>query len=92
MVIPVIAYYAVMSVLAYVTYAVDKKAAIHRRRRVRERTLHLLGVLGGWPGALLAQQQLRHKTRKTAFLVGFWLSVVLNLACVWWLIFQLGII
>ncbi|TVP51811.1 MAG: DUF1294 domain-containing protein, partial [Halomonas sp.] len=58
-------FYAVFSVIAYTTYAVDKKAAINRRQRVSEKTLHLLGLLGGWPGALLAQQRLRHKTQKT---------------------------
>lgn len=71
--------------LAYVTYASDKKAAINNRRRVSEKSLHLMGVLGGWPGALLAQQRLRHKTQKTTFQMIFWLTVVLNLACVGWL-------
>jgi uncharacterized membrane protein YsdA (DUF1294 family) len=76
-----VALYAVASVLAYITYVIDKKAAIHQRRRVSEKTLHLLGLLGGWPGALLAQQRLRHKTRKTAFQAVFWLTVAVNVAC-----------
>lgn len=42
--------------------------------------LALLGLLGGWPGALVAQQRLRHKTRKTAFVVTFWITAVLNVA------------
>lgn len=79
--IPIVAFYAVVSVLAYVTYAIDKQAAIKQRRRVSEKSLHLLGLLGGWPGGLLAQQWLRHKTRKTAFQVIFWLTVGANLAC-----------
>ncbi|MGO2242531.1 MAG: DUF1294 domain-containing protein, partial [Halomonas sp.] len=70
--IPIVAFYAVVSAIAYITYAIDKKAAIKNRRRVSEKTLHLLGVMGGWPGALLAQQRLRHKTQKTAFQVTFW--------------------
>ena len=89
MVITIIAFYALMSVLAYIAYAVDKKAAIKRRQRVSEKSLHLLGLLGGWPGALLAQQQLRHKTQKTAFQVTFWLTATLNLVCVGWLMSSL---
>lgn len=81
--IPIVTFYAVVSVIAYVTYAIDKKAAIKNRRRVSEKSLHLLGVLGGWPGALLAQQRLRHKTQKTSFQLIFWITVALNLAGLW---------
>ncbi|MBF57772.1 DUF1294 domain-containing protein [Halomonas sp. FeN2] len=90
--IPFVAFYAVVSVIAYITYAIDKKAAIKNRRRVSEKSLHLLGVVGGWPGALLAQQQLRHKTQKTTFQVTFWLTVVVNLACAGWLMVSLSLI
>ncbi|MBT2788285.1 MULTISPECIES: DUF1294 domain-containing protein [unclassified Halomonas] len=90
--IPIVAFYAVMSVIAYITYAIDKKAAIKNRRRVSEKSLHLLGIVGGWPGALLAQQQLRHKTQKTAFQVTFWLTVVVNLVCAGWLTVSLSLI
>ncbi|OWV28410.1 DUF1294 domain-containing protein [Halomonas campaniensis] len=90
--IPIVAFYALISVIAYITYAIDKKAAINNRRRVSERSLHLLGIVGGWPGAFLAQQRLRHKTQKTAFQVTFWLTVVVNLVCVGWLMVSLNLI
>lgn len=90
--IPIVAFYAVISMLAYITYAIDKKSAINNRRRVSEKTLHLLGVVGGWPGAFLAQQRLRHKTQKTAFQVTFWLTVVVNLVCAGWLTVSLNLI
>ena len=32
----------------------------------------------GWPGALLAQQVLRHKTSKTSFIAVFWLTILVN--------------
>lgn len=44
-----------------------------------ESTLLLLGLVGGWPGAIVAQQTLRHKTIKLSFRVSFWLSVVVNI-------------
>lgn len=75
------ALYAVVSVITYITYVVDKKAAIKNRRRVSEKSLHLLALAGGWPGALLAQQRWRHKTQKASFRVVFWLTVIANLAC-----------
>ncbi|XUO88493.1 DUF1294 domain-containing protein [Halomonas sp. KM072] len=76
-----LAWYATASVITYVLYAWDKWAAIKQRQRVSEKTLHWLALLGGWPGAWCAQQQLRHKTQKTAFRRVFWVTVVLNLAC-----------
>ena len=68
--------YGCMSLVAYAVYALDKSAARRKRRRVPERALHLLG---GWPGALLAQRQLRHKTSKPRFLMVFWLMVLLDI-------------
>jgi len=42
------------------------------------------GLLGGWPGALIAQGMFRHKSGKVAFLVPFWLSVIANCAFIVW--------
>ncbi len=76
--------YVLISLLTLIVYAVDKSAARQGRRRVRERTLHLLALAGGWPGALIAQRLFRHKSRKQLFRAVFWLTVVLNCsACVW---------
>ncbi|MDQ1528690.1 MAG: hypothetical protein QOH77_480 [Actinomycetota bacterium] len=76
----VIALYAVTSLSAYIGYYMDKRAAQARQWRVREGTLLALGLLGGWPGAMLAQQVLRHKTRKIEFRRAFWGTVALNIA------------
>jgi len=74
------ALYLGLSLIAFVVYAVDKRAARAGTHRVSENTLHLLAVAGGWPGALLAQQALRHKTAKRSFRRVFWVTVVLNVA------------
>ena len=42
--------------------------------------MHMLDLLGGWPGALIAQQQSRHKTVKASFQAAFWFTVLANLA------------
>jgi len=70
--------YLIASVVTFLTYAVDKSAARRGRWRVEEATLHLLALAGGWPGALLAQQFLRHKSAKIEFLRVFWVTVVAN--------------
>ncbi|GAA4410065.1 DUF1294 domain-containing protein [Quisquiliibacterium transsilvanicum] len=78
---PVVALaYLAASVLAFAAYAADKSAAISGRWRTPESTLHMLGLVGGWPGALLAQQLLRHKSSKQSFLFGYWTTVLLNVA------------
>jgi uncharacterized membrane protein YsdA (DUF1294 family)/cold shock CspA family protein len=66
------------SIVTYGVYARDKTAAQNAGRRVPESTLHLMSLVGGWPGALIAQVLLRHKTRKTSFLIGYWLTVIVN--------------
>jgi uncharacterized membrane protein YsdA (DUF1294 family) len=70
--------YAAVSALCFVVYAADKYAAVNGRWRVSEATLLALGLIGGWPGAILAQQVLRHKTMKIGFIGPFWVTVLLN--------------
>lgn len=72
--------YGLSSLITFVVYAVDKSAARTGGRRVPERRLHLLALLGGWPGALLARRWLRHKSRKPRFSAVFWLTVLGNVA------------
>jgi len=71
--------YAVASAVAFLAYAGDKSAAARGSWRTQESTLHLLSLAGGWPGALLAQQFLRHKSSKQEFRQVFWATVFLNI-------------
>ncbi len=77
---PVLFVYLGVSIAAFFAYGLDKGAALAGRWRTPENTLHLLSLAGGWPGALLAQQILRHKTSKQSFIYVFWLTVGLNVA------------
>jgi uncharacterized membrane protein YsdA (DUF1294 family)/cold shock CspA family protein len=70
--------YAGVSVLTFIAYALDKSAAARGAWRTPESTLHGLSLVGGWPGALLAQQFLRHKTTKAEFRALFWGTVAVN--------------
>jgi len=77
--------YLAASAFTFLVYAKDKWAARTGRWRTKESTLHSLALIGGWPGALLAQQMLRHKSRKDAFQFVFWATVVFNCAAFGWL-------
>jgi uncharacterized membrane protein YsdA (DUF1294 family)/cold shock CspA family protein len=71
--------YLLVSGITFMAYALDKSAAIQGRRRTSESTLHLLGLACGWPGALLAQQWLRHKSSKPTFVSAYWVTVAANI-------------
>lgn len=70
--------YALASALAFTLYWHDKRCAMRSDWRTPEARLHLVELVGGWPGALLAQQLLRHKTRKISFQLMFWLIVMVH--------------
>jgi uncharacterized membrane protein YsdA (DUF1294 family)/cold shock CspA family protein len=70
--------YSAMSLATFIVYWGDKRAAQRGSWRVAEGTLHALALFGGWPGALLGQELLRHKCAKARFRRLFWATVLLN--------------
>lgn len=72
--------YIIASIVCFGAYAADKSAAVSGGWRISERNLLLLSLAGGWPGAIVAQQFLRHKSSKASFRSAFWATVVLNIA------------
>jgi uncharacterized membrane protein YsdA (DUF1294 family) len=70
--------YGVVSAVAFLLYWSDKRKARADAWRTPENVLHAVELAGGWPGALLAQQVFRHKTRKVSFQVVFWFIVLLH--------------
>jgi uncharacterized membrane protein YsdA (DUF1294 family)/cold shock CspA family protein len=84
--LPIQIFYAYLglSFVTFLTYAKDKHAAQNGRWRTPEGTLQLLALVGGWPGALIAQRTFRHKISKTSFQVVFWIAVLLNIAALVW--------
>ena len=79
-----LAWYFVIGVVTFFVYAKDKRAAINGNWRVPEKTLHIFSVAGGWLGALIAQDKLRHKTQKQPFRAIYWATVVINVAAFAW--------
>ena len=78
--------YLAMSMITFLMYAFDKTAAKDGARRTPEDMLHCLSVIGGWPGALIAQQALRHKSKKRSFRIAFWMTVFVNCSVFAWLL------
>lgn len=72
----VVAWIGLMSLLAVMACRYDKFRAREGGWRVSEMRLHLLELLGGWPGALLAQRYFRHKTVKLGYQIPFWFIVL----------------
>ena len=79
-----------ISAITFLAYAFDKSKAQRGAWRTQESTLHLFGLIGGWPGAAIAQQVLRHKSQKKEFRSGFWFTVVVNIGALFWLISPKG--
>lgn len=77
--------YAFLSVFAFAAYARDKAAARDDTWRTPENALHAIALFGGWPGALIAQDVLRHKSSKSDFQWMFWFTVIVNCAVMLWL-------
>jgi uncharacterized membrane protein YsdA (DUF1294 family) len=67
-----------LSVITGLAYRADKLRAQRGQWRISEATLHLLELLGGWPGAFLAQRRWRHKSAKVSYQVTFWTIVVVH--------------
>ncbi|WP_457674481.1 DUF1294 domain-containing protein [Thiolapillus sp.] len=71
--------YVIMSLLTFIAYALDKKKAIDGHWRIPENSLHFMELLGGWPGGLVAQHRIRHKSSKETYQAVFWLVVFFHL-------------
>ena len=76
--------YLLMSLVTLVVYFLDKSRAARGAWRFSERTLHLLELMGGWPGALIAQRLFHHKWRKRGYMLIFWAIVAGHIAFWLW--------
>lgn len=82
-----VAYFAA-SFVTFFAYGWDKLSARRGNWRTSESSLHFMGLVGGWPGALAAQRLLRHKSSKQEFLSVFWVTVFLNVVAVGYLVWS----
>lgn len=85
-------HFAIINLVTFFAYGVDKHSAVKGNWRVSEANLHTLEFLGGWPGAYLGQKLFHHKTSKHSYQMMFWLMLVLQIAAVWFILKFLRII
>ena len=71
--------YWILSILTMFLYGTDKAHAATHRWRVPELYFHILEMMGGWPGALIAQNDFRHKTRPSAYLWILWGIITIHM-------------
>lgn len=93
-------YYLAVSVVLFLMYGWDKRAARLQRQRIPERRLQILAFAGGWPGALLAMRWLRHKSYKPSFRRWFYFYLLANMSLLFtlllllhpqWVLFLMGL-
>ena len=80
----VLGYLGLLSLLAFCLMGWDKRQAVLGRWRVRERTLFLVAVFGGSPGAILGMRVFHHKTKHWYFHYGLPALLLLQIALVLW--------
>ena len=78
-------YLLVINILAFVCYGLDKLKAKRNARRISERALLLLALVGGSVGAWLGMLVWRHKTKHAIFSVGVPVMLLLQIAVYLWL-------
>ncbi len=81
-------YLLAINLALFFTMGADKSLARHHKRRVPERTLFTLCLLGGGAGGVLGMLAFRHKTRHVKFVVGFPLILLAEAALLAWLAFR----
>ena len=75
----VVVFFIAISVFTWLLFAWDKYKAIKGKWRIKEASLHLLSLVGGWPGALIALKSFNHKHSKAAFTRVLYLIVIIHL-------------
>ncbi len=79
--LPLLVYLTAVNALAFAVFGWDKaRSKVRGARRVPEKTLFLLALLGGSVGAVLGMRVWRHKTRHWYFKYGLPLILIAQLA------------
>jgi uncharacterized membrane protein YsdA (DUF1294 family)/cold shock CspA family protein len=84
-------FYLEASLFTYWLYQIDKKMASNgQRSRLPEESLQMFSLIGGWPGALVAQKRLHHKVHKAPFQREFRFVIYGNSCFLLWLLSEPG--
>lgn len=76
------AYLIIINILSFVLYGIDKLKAIKKKERISEKTLILIGILGGSIGSIIGMNIFRHKTKKLKFIISLPLILIIHIIVV----------
>lgn len=76
------AYLIIINILSFVLYGIDKLKAVKKKERISEKTLILIGILGGSIGSLIGMNIFRHKTKKLKFIISLPLILIIHIIVV----------
>lgn len=71
-------YFTFMSIVSAAVTIYDKRMAIYGKRRIPERTLFALAILGGSVSMYLTMILIRHKTKHKSFMIGLPVIMILQ--------------
>ena len=63
-------YLIIVNAIGFLLMLIDKRKAIRRRWRIREKTLFLTAAIGGSIGSIMGMYTFRHKTKHLQFTLG----------------------
>lgn len=76
---------AVINVITFAVFGIDKLKAVKNRWRVPEKILFLLALLGGSLGAIIGMYSFRHKTKKIAFRIGIPVILIVQIIFIYFM-------
>lgn len=78
-----IAYLVIINIVAAAACVSDKNKARKNKRRISEKTLFMLSIIGGSVGMYVAMQTVRHKTKHIKFVLGIPLIIIIQVFAVY---------
>jgi len=80
-----IIYIAVINIITFAVFGIDKMKAVKDKWRIPEKVLFLLSIIGGSVGAILGMYTFRHKTKKPAFKFGIPAILIVQIVLVYFI-------
>ncbi len=82
----IVGYYLIINLVLFCMMAFDKHAAIKGRRRIPEKNLFMVAIVGGSFGGLLGMVLKRHKTRHMDFIFVYTFTAIMHILVAYLLI------
>ncbi len=80
-------YYLIVNIVAFALMGIDKKKAIKDKWRIKENTLFISALIGGFVGYYVGMHKFHHKTSKMKFHACFYGSLILHGIILYFIIF-----